>query len=234
MESRSIERREHPAGAAFSTWRAADGWLHRRFDWPQPRSDARGTLLFASGRGDFIEKYLEPMAHWQSGGWAVTGFDWRGQGGSRGSIEGGHLDSLDVLVEDLAGLIAELRDGPKPHVAIGHSMGGHLLLRALAERRVELDAAVLVAPMLAINSAPLPPVAASWTAATMSALGGRRQPAWQQRATPQGAGSSARPSSPPAASGMRTSSGGGSASPASTSARRAGAGSMRRIAPARR
>jgi lysophospholipase len=190
METRIIDRRAHPQGAVFSSWAAPDGWLHRRIDWPQPKGEARGTLLFAGGRGDFIEKYLEPMAHWHGGGWTVAGFDWRGQGASRGESEGGHLDSLDPLVDDLAALIRELDKGPRPHVAIGHSMGGHVLLRALAERRVALDAAVLVAPMLMINSAPLPPFAAWWTAAALSALGWRRQPAWQQRSLPRGPGSS--------------------------------------------
>lgn len=190
METRTLDRRAYPPAAAFSSWRAPDGWVHRRVDWPRPKGEARGTLLFAGGRGDFIEKYLEPMAHWHGRGWAVTSFDWRGQGASRGDIQGGHLDSLDPLVDDLAALLAELRNGPGPHVAIGHSMGGHVLLRALAERRARVDAAVLVAPMLMINSAPLPPFAASWTAAALSAFGWRRQPAWQQRATPPGAGSS--------------------------------------------
>ncbi|HEX8645221.1 MAG TPA: alpha/beta hydrolase [Allosphingosinicella sp.] len=191
MTNRSFDRRVHPEAARFSEWRACDGWRHRRIDWAQPPGKARGTLLFAGGRGDFIEKYMEPMAHWHGTGWAVTGFDWRGQGGSRGDIVGGHLDSLDPLVEDLAGIVAELaKAGPAPHVAVAHSMGGHVLLRAIAEERVKLDAAVLVAPMLAINSAPLPAWAGWWTAAFLSALGWRRQPAWRQRVPPPPAGSS--------------------------------------------
>jgi lysophospholipase len=104
-------------------------------DWPQPEGGGAGSLLFAGGRGDFIEKYLEPLAHWHARGWNVVSFDWRGQGESRGTSSAGHLDSFDPLVaDDLAALIAEWRRSPGPHVAIGHSMGGHLLLRILAER----------------------------------------------------------------------------------------------------
>lgn len=151
-------RRAHPAGAAFSTWTASDGWSLRRMDWPQPAErEARGSLVFAGGRADFIEKYLEPLAHWHTRGWNVTSFDWRGQGHSRGTIVGGNFRDFDPLVRDGAELIEHaIAGGPGPHVAIGHSMGGHLLLRILAERRPALAAAVLVAPMVAVNSAPLP------------------------------------------------------------------------------
>jgi len=127
-------------------------------DWPQAPGDAvRGSLVFAGGRGDFIEKYLEPLGHWHSRGWNVTSFDWRGQGHSRGQISGGNFTDFDPLVRDGGELIENvIQATPGPHVAIGHSMGGHLLLRILAERRPALAAAVLVAPMLAVNSAPLP------------------------------------------------------------------------------
>jgi lysophospholipase len=68
-------------------------------------------------------------------------------------------------------------------------MGGHVLLRTLAERKPALDAAVLVAPMLAINTGALPPAVASWIAAGASLFGLSRQPAWHQPPTPAPAGS---------------------------------------------
>jgi lysophospholipase len=188
MTIRSIDRRAHPSAARFSEWRAPDGWLHRRIDWPQPERPSRGTLLFASGRGDFIEKYMEAMAHWHARGWAVTSFDWRGQGASRGGTAGGHLDSMDPLVADLEGLASEFGAGPL--VAVGHSMGGHVLMRALAEKRARLDAAVLVAPMLGINSAPLPAWAAWWTASLFANFGFRRQPVWRPQVPAPPPGSS--------------------------------------------
>jgi len=179
LNQKPFDRRARPADALIRDWQSPDGWVHRRLDWPQPDGKAvRGTLLFASGRGDFIEKYLEAAAHWHARGWAVTMFDWRGQGGSRGHNTTGHLDSFEPLVDDLAALVAELKQGPGPHVAIAHSMGGHVLLRALAEKRVAPDAAVLIAPMLGINSGPLPPWAAAWTAAAMASGWWRRTPVW--------------------------------------------------------
>ncbi|HEX2762377.1 MAG TPA: alpha/beta hydrolase [Allosphingosinicella sp.] len=189
MTNKPLDRRAIPGDASLSTWRAPDGWAIRRMDWPAP-GKARGSLLFGGGRGDFIEKYLEGHAHWRAQGWNVTAFDWRSQGGSRGDIEGGHLDSLDTLVDDLDGLIAEWSAAtPGPHVAIAHSMGGHVLLRTLAERHPPLDAAVLVAPMLMINSAPLPTFAAWWAASLAAMAGLGRQPAWHQQAEPAPVGS---------------------------------------------
>jgi len=148
-------------------------------DWPQQgRGKACGSLLFANGRGDFIEKYLEAYAHWHARGWNVTAFDWRGQGGSRGSGFG--YKSFDPLIGDLAALLDDWRGGaPAPHVAIGHSMGGHLLLRTLAERRPALDAAVLVAPMIGVNSAPIPAWLAPAIANAMCRLGRGAAPIWR-------------------------------------------------------
>jgi len=182
MADTAFDRRAIPEGAILSSWAAPDGWALRRLDWRQPVAGAaRGSLLFANGRGDFLEKYLEPLDHWHRRGWNVTAFDWRGQGGSRGNISGGHYDSFDPLVADLAALIAAwAAEAPGPHAAVGHSMGGHVLLRTIAEAKPPLAAAVLVAPMLGINSAPLPPFAAAASASAMTALGLGRHPAWHQ------------------------------------------------------
>jgi lysophospholipase len=181
MKVTAIDRRAHPPHASFSTWHSADNWPIRRMDWLQPAGAAvRGSLLFAGGRGDFIEKYIEPLGHWHAKGWNVTSFDWRSQGESRGNIKGGHLDSFDQVVADGAALIAEWSRGEGPHVAIGHSMGGHLLLRILAEHRPSLAAAVLVAPMIGINSTPLPPWLAQSIAQSLTLFGWGRVPVWKQ------------------------------------------------------
>jgi lysophospholipase len=172
----------HPQGALFAAWSAPDGWALRRMDWPQPQGGkARGSLIFAGGRGDFIEKYLEAFAYWHASGWNVTAFDWRGQGGSLGAGFG--FESFDLLVEDLAALLADWRGKTAgPHVAVAHSMGGHLLLRTLIERRPALDAAVLVAPMIGVNSAPTPAWLAPSIANAMCRLGLGPAPMWK---TPQ-------------------------------------------------
>ena len=58
-------------------------------------------------------------------------------------------------------------------------MGGHLLLRALVERKPALDAAVLVAPMIVVNSAPIPAWLAPEMADAMCRLGLGPVPMWK-------------------------------------------------------
>ena len=191
MNVMAIDRRALPQGAGFFEWVAADGWSLRCMDWPQPAgADARGSLLFAGGRGDFVEKYLEPLAHWHAAGWNVTSFDWRGQGDSRGTIVGGHVESFDPLVDDCTALLEDwIRRTPGPHVAIGHSMGGHLLLRSLAERHPAVDAAVLVAPMIAPNATPIPVWMGRGIAGALAGLGWSERRAWKANERPAPTGS---------------------------------------------
>ena len=79
---------------------------------------------------------------------------------------------------DLADFWRDWAVGPGPTVAIGHSMGGHLLLRALAEAAIAPDAAVLVAPMLGLHPTWVPPRLMRAMAALMCRLGDPARPAW--------------------------------------------------------
>ncbi|HET9426957.1 MAG TPA: alpha/beta hydrolase [Allosphingosinicella sp.] len=181
MMAESRIARIRPPQAHFSWWEAADGQRLRRMDWPQPAGTrARGNLLFAGGRADFIEKYLEAYADWHRSGWNVSAFDWRGQGLSVGEQAPENPESFDPLVEDLAGFMADWRaGGDGPFVVIGHSMGGHLLLRTLVDKAPALDAAVLIAPMVLVNSAPVPDWLAPNFAEMMCLVGMRSQPMWK-------------------------------------------------------
>lgn len=194
MTVQAINRRALPEGADIATWQAPDGWKLRVMEWRQGNSvAARGSLVFANGRGDFIEKYLEPLAHWHGQGWNILAFDWRGQGGSAGNIAGGHLDSFDPLVTDGAELLRHwLERSSGPRVAVGHSMGGHLLLRIIAEHRPPLAAAALVAPMIRINARPIPHNVGRLISACFARIGLRRTPAWEQNERPSLPGTSRR------------------------------------------
>ncbi len=135
------------------------------------------------GRGDAYEKYLETLDYWHRNGWRVTATDWRGQAGSGrfgADAVTGHIDDFATWVGDLEAFWHDWqRSTPGPHVLVGHSMGGHLVLRALAERRVDPDALVLSAPMLGFINHGVPNIIMQSAAWLMSKLGDPRRPAWK-------------------------------------------------------
>lgn len=169
--------------AALSAWHAPDGWAHRRYDRP---GRGRGRLLLQAGRADMVEKYLETLDHFHDRGWATTAFDWRGQGGSGRLADGdvGHVEDFGTLVADLAAFWREWRTGEGPHVVVAHSMGGFLVLRALAERLIDPAAVVLVAPMLGLRN----PLGSRIGGALARLIAGRGDPAraaWRQPEEPR-------------------------------------------------
>ena len=182
-ETAAIDRRAIPPAAAESRWTATDGHAIRRIDWPGGAERVRGSILFLPGRGDFYEKYLEALEEWHRAGWRVTAADWRGQGDS-GRLGGhpltGHVEDFAQWIADIETLWAEWKaETPGPHVLIAHSMGGHLALRALIERKVDPDAVVLVAPMLGMAGPPLPLTILHAIAQVMTRIGDPRRQAWK-------------------------------------------------------
>ena len=155
----------------------------RRIDWPGASDQPRGSILFFPGRGDNYEKYLETLEQWHRAGWRVTAADWRGQAGSgrlgKDAVTG-HIEDFAIWIDDLAhlweGWVAET---PGPHVLAAHSMGGHLVMRALVEGRVDPDAVVLSAPMIGVNGPPLPLPVLHAVARLMCAVGDPTRQAWK-------------------------------------------------------
>lgn len=147
-----------------------DGWPMRVFD--RPAAGSRGSILWIGGRGDIIEKYLECLEEWHRGGWHVSALDWRGQGGSGRLLADrrvGHMPDFATWIDDLAAFWTDwVARTPAPHIIMGHSMGGHLVLRALLERRIAPTATVLSAPMLGFEGGPLPQSIAGGFAALLA------------------------------------------------------------------
>lgn len=180
--------RSIPADAVLDDLVMDDGWPLRRFSRrPVLGSAPRGSILFLGGRGDFIEKYLESLDHWHRAGWHVTSLDWRGQGGSgrfSGNPRIGHVTDFGIWLSDLRQVLAGWqRDTPGPHVLMGHSMGGHLLVRALADGLAAPDAAVLIAPMMGFK-APYPDWMGLKVARLMVRLRGAEAAAWKESEKP--------------------------------------------------
>lgn len=181
----ACDRRTIPAGAREWRWRAPDGFEVRRIEWPEPDGEPRGSLLFLPGRGDAYEKYLETFEHWRRRGWRVSSADWRGQAGSGrlgNDAIAGHVDDFALWIADLAALWRDWARGRSgPLVLVGHSMGGHLVLRAAAERALDPapDALVLSAPMLDVLPERVPLAARHALARAMCAVGDPRRLAWK-------------------------------------------------------
>ncbi len=178
-----FNRRAIPAAAVESYWQASDRHPIRRVDWPEPELDVRGSILFLPGRVDFFEKYLETLDGWSRAGWKVTSSDWRGQGfsGRMGrNRQTGHIHDFSQWIDDLGDFWEDwVATVPPPHVIIGHSMGGQNVLRALSEKRIDPDAAVLVAPMLGLVPRLVPMSVAHLIARVMVRIGDPARSAWR-------------------------------------------------------
>jgi lysophospholipase len=105
------------------------------------------------GRAEFIEKYFETVRDLRARGFAVATLDWRGQGLSDrvlGDRQKGYVRDFYQYGIDLDTFMDQvvLPDCPPPIYAIGHSMGGAILLRACHDGRRWFDRIVLSAPMI--------------------------------------------------------------------------------------
>lgn len=154
------------------------------------------NLLLLTGRADFHEKWADAIASLWHAGFSIASFDWRGQGGSTRLTDtgAGHIDSFDTWLSDLDRLsdwaLAAL-PGPR-WLALGHSMGGHLLTRWAADPargqlpfRKELDGLVLAAPFFGLGGPVAVRTAALSVAPFQVARGKAADFAWGQ--TPYGA-----------------------------------------------
>lgn len=189
-----MNRRAIPDGAIESQWTAADGYVIRRIDWAPPVFDPnsrdgqkapRGSILFMAGRGEAYEKYLETFEDWRQAGWFVTASDWRGQAGSGRLGDDdvtGHIDDFSHWVADLKLLWTDwAKERTGHHVLVGHSMGGHLTLRAAGEEALSPmpDALVLSTPMLDMQPEAVPVFIRHLFAWAMGKFHGNRQQAWK-------------------------------------------------------
>lgn len=148
-----------------------DGKKVRIGRW-SPTGDGRGTVVLLHGRSEFLEKYQETADDLLARGFAVFSFDWRGQGLSDRVLperQKGHIDDFEIWVADLDEILTYAA-ATGPVILLGHSMGGHLALRFMAEHPRRTDAAILTAPMIDI----LPGAFARWTTRTAAALAVRR------------------------------------------------------------
>lgn len=170
----SIPSNPVPPGVVTGEIIAADRVRLRFARW-MPETGLKGTVAIFPGRAEFIEKYFEVVRELRARGFAVAVLDWRGQGGSQRLLSNrrkGHVRRFSNYLSDLDAFAREvmLPDCPAPHFALGHSMGGAVLLHAVLGGRRWFDRMVLCAPMLGLDVVPLPELSRG-AVATLAGLG---------------------------------------------------------------
>lgn len=145
-----------------ATLETADGLRLRLRDWPCAAS--RGTVVIVHGLGEHIGRYLHVALQLNAWGWNVVGYDQRGHGASEGPR--GQLASGADLLLDLSRVLDAARAAhPGPVVLLGHSMGGLVAARFVAE---------------GVGRVAQPPSSAGVPAAAADAAAGGRAPWYRE------------------------------------------------------
>ena len=164
-----------------------DGLKLHLQDWPAAAEPRRGSVLIVHGLGEHSGRYGHVAAQLAAGGWAVQAYDQRGHGHSAGPRGG--LAAEHSLLDDLGRVIGQLRQAnPGPLLLLGHSMGGLLAGRYVAEGLAEqpapwwqpVDALVMSSPALdlGMNLAQKLLLALAAPLAPDLALGNGLKPEW--------------------------------------------------------
>jgi lysophospholipase len=141
-------------GAVVTRIQARDGPSLRAARWTSGAT-AKGTVAILQGRAEFIEKYCEVIAELLERGFDVATLDWRGQGHSGRLLRNrrkGHIRHFLAYLNDLDAFESQVLEPycPRPWFALGHSMGGAILLDQAQAGRSPFERMVLTAPMIAL------------------------------------------------------------------------------------
>ncbi|MEL6422951.1 MAG: alpha/beta hydrolase [Pseudomonadota bacterium] len=156
MELVNLVKNPVPAGASAGHFQSFDGAPIRFATWKATRRPSLGTICLFGGRTEFIEKYFEVIADLRRRGFSVATMDWRGQGGSVRELANrrkGHITTFADYDRDLVRFMKEivLPDCPPPYIALAHSMGGNIMLRAARMRDSWFERMILTAPMVQLT-----------------------------------------------------------------------------------
>lgn len=165
-----------------------DGQRLRTAIWDAaPGTSPRGVCALLDGQTEFLEKYQEVAEELSARGFIVAGLDWRGQGASERLLPDplkAHVGDFSEYDADLAAfldqIVRPLTD--KPPLALAHSMGGHILMRALHDRPGTFVAGAVTAPMLRALTRGYPRPLARAACFVQNALGRRNDWVWGMEA----------------------------------------------------
>jgi len=133
----------------------------------------RGSLIFSPGRTEFIEKYLESIEDFSKRGFAVFVVDPRGQGLSDRPLADtviSYVRDFQEYSDDLGFAVKEFEPLlPKPHILLGHSMGGTIVLQSVLSGVINPSAVITSAPMLGLFDLEAPMM--NWVVKFLSFIG---------------------------------------------------------------
>ncbi len=133
-------------------FKASDGFRLYRQTWGTPR---KGVVIFLHGVGEHVGRYPFLMRYLAEHGYAIEAFDLRGHGQSDGVR--GHVDFFIQYVEDFDLFLQSVKDKypQKPLFLIGHSLGGHIIIRhCLEQADLGIRGVVLASPLLSFAQVP--------------------------------------------------------------------------------
>lgn len=150
-----------------------------------PRDKPRGSIILSPGRTEFIEKYFETATDLLERGFNILIVDPRGQGLSDRLLDDkmkSYVDSFQDYADDLAYVAEEFASLlPKPHIVMGHSMGGTIVLQAVLSGVINPSAIVCSAPMLGLYDLDTPLMKAAIRGLSALGLKARNLPFQRQR-----------------------------------------------------
>lgn len=170
----------------------SDGSALHRVDWPSATASPRGTVLIVHGLGEHSGRYAHVADRLNRAAWAVVAYDQRGHGRSPGRR--GAIPQADALLADLGAVLGQLRRELPPGgplLLLGHSMGGAVTARYVAEGLAQrpagwwraVDGLMLSSPLLAVDMTAVQALmlAVFGRLAPGLAVGNGLKPAWISR-----------------------------------------------------
>jgi lysophospholipase len=155
MNLTSIPENPIPETGSSAIIKARDGRRLRYARWAASKKTI-GTICVFQGRAEFIEKYFETITELRTRGFDVITWDWRGQGASQRVLPDpnrGYVEDFDEYQIDFDTIMDEviIPKHTRPLIALAHSMGAAVLIRASKMRERLFECAILTAPMIGLQ-----------------------------------------------------------------------------------
>lgn len=125
----------------------SDGILLFGQSW-EPADSIVGVVCLVHGHGEHTGRYATFAEAMNKAGFAVMGFDFRGNGKSGGPR--GHVPSYEQVMDDCSLILDKtMRHYPKKPVFLyGHSMGGNFVINYALRRKPQIAGIIASAPQL--------------------------------------------------------------------------------------